>query len=269
MRRSRLDWAAGLRGSIVVGMVLACTDGLCDDTGLVAFVSTANRLEMVSPDGTPVRTVRLEGTRLIRQMHAAPGEKAVLLAVDDKMNLAFVEIDAHGKKGWELPLTSVLKDKEMPVSYEPLAGGGILACFRPGFQGQGIAHGQRIVQVDRSGQVVRELKLDAGNPYLRAVHRIDEKRLLVVETDRVYEMDWTGKETFVLPLAKGPAYVDCVRTLEGTYVVAANTRRETGKKSGWIAELKPDGQEVWKTPHECPASLHPSVDFRTVILEAG
>lgn len=238
--------------------------------GIVVFaVVGSNRLEVISSDGTPVRSIQIPSARAIREMHAAPGEKAILLVAGGPGVQTFVEIDAQGKQVWQLPLRSV-SENEMVVAYEPLAAGRVLAFFRCQMSPQKRQQGQRIALIDRSGKVVREKELDSESSFqIRAVHWIDEDRFLVVEKERVYEMDWAGKEQFVLPLAEGPFHMDCIRTPEGTYIVAASTSRETQQKTGWIAELKPDGQELWKVDHECPMSLNPSADFKTVILKAG
>jgi hypothetical protein len=179
-------------------------------------------------------------------------------------------VSADGKVEWEYPAPSsndlwvlpngnllfttghgvkeVGRDRRVAFSYESKSE--IYACQRlaNGNTFIGECNAGRLIEVDPSGKVVKELRLlpegkDGGHAFIRNARRLDNGHYLVAHYGQqlVREYDSQGKTVMEIPAPGGPHSV--IRLTNGNTLIACG---DAGQKGSTVFEVDAGGKTVWQ-----------------------
>lgn len=182
-------------------------------------------------------------------------------------------VDAQGQVQWQYPsgpcnelwvlpngnllfntgqgVKEVTRAKELVFSYE--SESEIYACQRlpNGDTFIGECNSGRLLEVDPSGKIVREIRLlpagaNAGHGYMRNARKLKNGHYLVAHygAQVVKEYDAQGHVVREIPAPGGPHSV--IRLPHGNTLIACGDL----KKQAMVFEVDPQGKTVWQVNHD-------------------
>jgi len=145
----------------------------------------------------------------------------------------------------------VTRAKEVVFSYE--SDSEVYACQRlpNGHTFIGECNSGRLLEVDPSGKIVKEIKLlppgtDGGHVFMRNARKLKNGHYLVAHyaAQAVREYDGQGKVVREIPAPGGPHSV--IRLPNGHTLIACGDLQ----KKAMVFEVDPQGKTVWKVAHD-------------------
>ena len=202
---------------------------------------------------------------------AAPGHRFActdytqgkVFLVDDRGKVEWSYDAPHANDIWVLPngnllfntghgVKEVTRDKKVVFSYESTSE--VYACQRlpNGNTFIGECNAGRLLEVNRAGQVVRQIRLlpegkDGGSAYMRNARKLANGNYLVAhyEDQVVREYDPDGKVVWQVAAPGGPH--SAVRLPDGNTLIASADRDGAPAR---VFEVAPDGRTIWEVRGE-------------------
>lgn len=234
-----LTWLA-----LSAGVDRACAQegsGLPKEGGsdLFCSVKVSGLLQVVKPNGDVIREFPVGGVRTLR-----PSGESRLLATLSGGRV--VELDLFGNVLWSLPELppgqgGPGRGKEITCA-DALPGGRLLiAACSPRPEGGSACH---VMEVDRQGNVFRELRLSTEKPGFRWIRGAGADRLRVCPLmEPPYEITWDAEERRQIAQS---ACLDLLELPDGHVVLS---------KPRTIWEVDEKGETVWSANHPEPGQL--------------
>jgi hypothetical protein len=215
------------------------------------------------------------GSQLAAQNSGRNTKSHSFVCTDYTQGKVFI-ISPGGKEEWEYPapycndiwvlpngnflfntgkgVKEVTRDKKVIFSYESKSE--IYACQRlsNGNTFIGECNTGRLLEVDRDGKIVKEIKLlpdstDGGHSYMRNARKLNNGNYLVAHygLDKVCEYDSLGKLLMEIPVTGGPHSV--IRLPGGNTLIACSDHNGDPR----VIEVDKNGKIVWQlTKNELP-----------------